>query len=63
MSIAERYFVNYVMGACSYGLLRKMHDAAYAKVMVREWNEEVRKHYDRPVPMLFVDRLMVHSCY
>lgn len=59
MSFAEKYLLRYVLGACSYGLLRKVDDVAYAKIIVREWDNDAREHFDRPVPMLFTDRLLV----
>lgn len=59
MSVAEKYLLRYAMGAFSYGLLRKVDDVVYAKISVREWNNEDRQYVDRQVPMLFTDRCIV----
>lgn len=59
MSIADKYLLRYVLGAFSYGLLRKVDDVAYATITIREWDNEARQYFDRRVPMLFADRFIV----
>ena len=59
MCIIDKYLSRYLMCSIAYGFVRKIDDLVDARVYIREWDKEACEHFDRPVSMLYTDRLMV----
>jgi hypothetical protein len=57
MEPAAKYAYRYLFGSMAYGFVRKVDEIANATISVREYDKEAREYFDRPVPMLTMDRI------
>lgn len=57
MEALSKYINRYLLLSTAYGFVRKVGDLVDARIVVREWNEDASQHFDRPIPMLMMDRI------
>lgn len=50
---------SYLSGTTLYGFVRKIDEMVHATILVREYDKELQKHVDRPVPMLTTQKATV----